>query len=299
MTDPLPLTILGGFLGAGKTTLVNHLLRHAGGRRLAVLVNEFGALPIDEDLIEAEGDDLISISGGCVCCSYGSDLTAALMDLGRMRPRPDHVLLESSGVAIPGAIAATVGLLQDYRLDGIVVLGDAETLRASAADRYMGDTVTRQLDDADLLILNKCDLVAADALAGLRRWVGSHHGALPLIEATRGQVDPTTVLGSYPHATSPAAPSPKTPIESRMLHLPMPVADPRALAETLASPALGLIRAKGFVTDETGQRHLIQIVGRRAECTPAPAPTTAADGIVCLGAPGQADWTALAALETR
>ena len=77
MTVPLPVIILGGYLGAGKTTLVNHLLRHAGGRRIAVLGNEFGELPIDEDLIEAKGDDLISIAGGCICCSFGGDLTAA------------------------------------------------------------------------------------------------------------------------------------------------------------------------------------------------------------------------------
>ena len=167
----LPLTILGGFLGAGKTTLVNHLLRHANGLRLAVLVNEFGELPIDEDLIDAQDDDLISISGGCVCCSYGSDLTRAMMDLAAMDPPPDHVLLEASGVAIPGAIAASVSLLPSYLTDGIIVLADAETLRQNAVDRYMGDTVLRQLDDADLLILNKCDLVERSQLATLRDWI--------------------------------------------------------------------------------------------------------------------------------
>ena len=73
MSEPLPVTIISGYLVAGKTTLVNHLLRTAQGRKLAVMVNEFGALPIDEDLIEAKGDDLISIAGGCVCCSFGTD----------------------------------------------------------------------------------------------------------------------------------------------------------------------------------------------------------------------------------
>ena len=77
----LPITVVGGYLGAGKTTLINHLLRYSEGRRLAILVNEFGELSIDEDLIEAEEAGLISISGGCVCCSFGDDLTGALMDL--------------------------------------------------------------------------------------------------------------------------------------------------------------------------------------------------------------------------
>ena len=139
---PLQVTVVGGYLGAGKTTLVNHLLRNADGLRLAVLVNEFGELPIDADLIEAEDDKIISIAGGCVCCSYGNDLMLALMDLAKMKPRPDHVLLESSGVAIPGSIAASIGLLADFSADGVVILADAETIRKNAADRYVGDTVS-------------------------------------------------------------------------------------------------------------------------------------------------------------
>ena len=81
LTMSVPVTVIGGYLGAGKTTLVNRLLRQANGRRLAVLVNEFGALPIDADLIESQDDNIINIEGGCVCCSYGSDLIAGLRDL--------------------------------------------------------------------------------------------------------------------------------------------------------------------------------------------------------------------------
>jgi len=91
----LPVTVIGGYLGAGKTTLINHLLRTANGMRLAVLVNEFGALSIDEDLIEAEQDDIISIAGGCICCSFGDDLSAALMDICAFKPPPDHILIEA------------------------------------------------------------------------------------------------------------------------------------------------------------------------------------------------------------
>jgi len=81
MRQDIPVIVIGGYLGAGKTTLLNHLLRHADGRKIAILVNEFGDLPIDADLIEAKDDEMIAISGGCICCSFGSDMTAALIKL--------------------------------------------------------------------------------------------------------------------------------------------------------------------------------------------------------------------------
>ena len=103
--------MVGGYLGSGKTTLINQWLRQANGQRLAILVNDFGDLPIDADLIESEDGDVINLSGGCVCCSYGNDLTMALIDLLELSPRPDHVVLEASGVALPGAVAASLGLI--------------------------------------------------------------------------------------------------------------------------------------------------------------------------------------------
>lgn len=299
MTGVLPLTILGGFLGAGKTTLVNHLLRNARGLRLAVLVNEFGALSIDEDLIEAQNDELISIAGGCVCCSYGSDLTSALIDLTRMTPPPDHVLLESSGVAIPGAIAATVGLLQDYRTDGIIVLADAESLRANAADRYMGDTITRQLEDADLLVLNKCDLVDSSTLSDLREWLAARQYETRVLETDHAIVEPSILLNCEHVSRRPAADGLSNPVASTVLSFDQPVSDVLALANTLSSEKFNLLRAKGFVTDENGNRHLVQVVGRRASCSPVDVATACNDGIVCLGLRDKANWSALEMLQQQ
>ena len=118
----LPVTVIGGYLGAGKTTLVNQMLRQAGGVRIAVLVNEFGELPIDEDLIEAQDDDLISIAGGCICSSFGNDLIAALQQIAALQPCPDHIVIEASGVALPAAIANNVTLIKGMQLGGICAL---------------------------------------------------------------------------------------------------------------------------------------------------------------------------------
>lgn len=290
----LPLTILGGYLGSGKTTLVNHLLRNANGLKLAVLVNEFGDLPIDQDLIEAQGDDLISIAGGCVCCSYGNDLTLALIDLANMDPRPDHVILEASGVAIPGAISAAINLLPGYRTDGIVLLADAETIRTTAADRYMGDTVLRQLADADLILLNKCDLVDQGALDQTRSWLTQQKPEALIVETVRAIAPPQVVMDSFLDRPRDALrlhlPD---EFESRTLY-PAPPKTATDLAQVLASESLGLVRAKGFVTVANGTRHLIQVVGRRWQTSPARPKTP--DAIVCLGLDNRTDWNAVEAL---
>lgn len=292
-TEPLPVTVIGGYLGTGKTTLVNHLLRHADGERLAVLVNEFGALPIDADLIEAEDDNMIAIAGGCVCCSYGNDMIMALLDLARMEPRPHRVLLEASGVALPGAIAASIGLLAPYRLDGVLVLADAETVRAKAADPYMGDTIERQLDDADLVVLNKIDLVTETALAGTRAWLAelfpsarqitARHAGLPLaiVLGALQQVDGTRQHSTARHDNQ---------FTTRTFAVDALV-EPHALAEALAEAPLGIARAKGFVPAGDGRTYEIQVVGARATCVPA---TDKPIGLVCIGVTGQLDSAGIA-----
>ena len=186
----LPVLTIGGYLGSGKTTLVNHLLRHADGRRLAILVNEFGDLPIDEDLIEAEGDEMISIAGGCICCSFGNDLMAALRDMTVLEPRPDAVIIESSGVAIPGAIVATLSLLEGVRSDGTIVVVDAETVRKAARDEYIGDTILRQLADAEGVVINKLDLVDCETGDQLSDWLSETAPGAFQLPARFGQVLP-------------------------------------------------------------------------------------------------------------
>jgi len=287
MPEALPVTIIGGYLGAGKTTLVNHLLRTANGRKLAVLVNEFGALPIDEDLIEAQGDDLISIAGGCICCSFGSDLSAALMDLADLDMKPDHVVIECSGVAIPSAIAASVSLLDGFTPNGTVVLLDAETIQEAAVDEYIGDTITRQLSDADLTLINKADLVSAEQLIDLEKWLTALAPKARSLSSEHGRaaIDMVLGLGSNPRESQQMGHADGL-FDSIALPCTKPF-DGQTLANKLVQDALHVTRAKGFFTDTDGTLQALHIVGRRFAITEAPA--NAPLGIVCIGLKGQFD----------
>ncbi len=295
MSGRIPVTVIGGYLGAGKTTLVNHLLRHAGGRRIAVLVNDFGALPIDADLIEAQDGSTLSISGGCVCCSFGSDLVAALQNIAALDPAPGHLLIEASGVALPAAISATASLVAGLANDGIVVLADAETVRERARDRYLGDTIERQLRDAGLILLSKPDLASADTLAETRDWLEQFS---PVIESRRGQVPLDILLGPGVGRSRPAfAGPPAHPDYETVEYADLPALDPERLCAVLTDPASGVLRAKGFVRDRSGAAHLIQTVGRRAEITDAAE--VSPGRLVCIGLRGRLDRKRLAGLRER
>jgi G3E family GTPase len=293
MNASLPVTLISGYLGAGKTTVVNHLLRHANGQRLAILVNEFGALPIDEDLIEAQDDDLISIAGGCICCSFGSDLTGALIELAALDPRPDHVLIEASGVAIPGAIAGAMSLLEGYAPCGVCVLADVSTLPKLIADEYVGDTVERQLNDAGLIVLTKADL-APDAAAQTADWLHAKYPATPMLLVSHGKLEPALLFDAPARvAVHPVGTHADADYESFVYTPPdrIAVAD---VAQALRQSACGIIRAKGFVPDLDGTTALIQMVGKTVDVT-CPQ-TDAQTGIVFIGLKGKLDHGAIKAL---
>ena len=266
----LPITILGGYLGSGKTTLVNHLLRNANGVRLAILVNEFGELPIDADLIEAEDDDIISLSGGCVCCSYGNDLMMALMEMAKMDPSPDHIILEASGVALPGAIENSVSLLDGYRVDGIVVLADAETVKARSKDKYMSDTITRQLEDADLVVLNKCDLVDEVRLTALKDWLSQDYPEAKLLEAVEAKLPRDVILQSFEMRPKEAGKFHEIEGYSTTWETLERGVDPMEYGQDLIEKRPNLVRAKGFVKDLEGAIKTVQIVGKRLAVSDAP-----------------------------
>ena len=220
--NKIPATIVTGFLGAGKTTLVRHVLEHAGGRRIAVIVNEFGSLGIDGETLRACGiegcDDIVELSNGCLCCTVADDFVptmTALLD--RARP-PEHILIETSGLALPKPLLKAFdwpAIRSRVTVDGVVAVVDGPAVaagrfaddpeavarqRAEDAsvehDNPLAEVFEDQLTCADMVVLNKADLMDA---ATLTRVVAEIEAALPravkLVAAREGRVDPAVLLG--------------------------------------------------------------------------------------------------------
>jgi G3E family GTPase len=271
-----PVTVIGGYLGTGKTTLVNRLLRAADGQRLAVLVNDFGTTPIDRDLIVSSNGDTLEISGGCICCSYGSDMMDVLIALPEQRPDIERVVLETSGVALPGMVANAVSLLLPYRIDGIVVMVDVETVRTMANDAYLGDTITRQLAAADLVVANRCDLVDEASLRETLAWLAQESPAARILPATRAEIAPELLLGLRDGAlprlsatlTTPGAADAASLYESLELDVPEDI-DVAELGRRLSAPGTGVLRANGILNDVA-----LHVVGQRFEIDAAPVGAT-------------------------
>jgi G3E family GTPase len=200
----LPLTVIGGFLGAGKTTLLKHLLENADGRRLAVLINDFGALNIDAALIKATGADSIELSNGCVCCSLGDDLVEQLVLLEKNAEKFDHVVIEASGVGDPWKIAQIGMVAGAYRLDSVIVVVDTETIEALITDELTSDTVIRQLAHADILLANKSDLTSQAQRAKITDLLKPYldNDSYQWIECEHGQLEIRLALGDYSLARS-------------------------------------------------------------------------------------------------
>ena len=168
---PVPFTVIGGFLGAGKTTLLNHLLKQSSGIRFAVLVNDFGDLNIDESLISSHEGQTISLVNGCVCCSISNDFNRTMINLVKRIEEFDQVVVEASGVSEPDRIMDIARLDSELSPGGIVVLVDASEVQNRSTDRYISNTVQKQLQTAELLIVNKTDLVSREKLAELEAWL--------------------------------------------------------------------------------------------------------------------------------
>ena len=297
--QPLPVTVLSGYLGAGKTTLVNHLLRHAEGRRIAVAVNEFGSLPIDSDLIEGADGNVLTLAGGCICCTFGSDLVAGLMELAERRETLDHIIIEASGVAMPDAIGQSISLVAGLSLDATVVMVDAETVRGRAAEFYMGDTIHRQLMAADFVVLNKTDLVPVESADAVEAWLKLVAQQAYVVRAEQAAVEAAVLLGSDETRARNGVEAGRSPrvAQASVGHVTAGYAsanlavdhsvDAALLGAALADPRVGLVRAKGFVHDANHGWTTLQLVGTRVTLTPMPsgAERRGAAGMHCAWSP--------------
>ena len=263
----VPLTVIGGFLGAGKTTLVNALLAQAQSRRIAVLVNDFGDLQIDTALIAQRNATTIGLRNGCVCCSLAGGLINALSDALALDPRPDHVVVEASGVSDPRRIAQVARVGAGFSPEATLVVVAADQIETLARDPYVGDTVIAQLAAADLLILNKTDLVDEAGKQQVREWLKPHAPLAMLIEAHHADVPIEIMLGSMSRGHSLLGVDQRdhtARFVTRVFRSAKPISETK-LREVLDQLPRGVLRVKGFVRlDVDPQRlRLVQGVGTR------------------------------------
>ncbi|MDF1775599.1 MAG: GTP-binding protein [Rhizobiaceae bacterium] len=271
MSERIPITLLSGYLGSGKTTIVNHLLRAEKNLRLAVLVNDFGAVNIDADLIRNSDATSVELTNGCVCCSIGDDLGAALSAQRERTPPPDAILLEASGVSEPARIARLVGHWPGFTLDAIIVAADGETVRQRAGDKFVSHLVQSQLQCADIIALTKTDLISSQACLRVQAWLRTASSA-PVVIAPDGAVPPELAFGanSGQRRDGPQPEDSEHPAFATFTWTPSHPVDIARLQVVLGNLHEDIHRVKGQLVDaRTRTPMLVQKVGQRCAITHA------------------------------
>jgi G3E family GTPase len=321
----VPITILTGFLGAGKTTLLNRILTGNHGLRVGVLVNDFGAINIDAELVVGVDNNMISLSNGCVCCQIRDDLIESVDALLARPEGIEYILLEASGVADPGGIFATfsdANLRERIRLDSVICVVDADQVFAHPEYPPLMELKLQQVGFADMLILNKVDLAGPEQVAKVRAWLDQYFNRLRIVETNYCQVPYEILLGVgrfdpvreslNSHAVQHCCTDSSCQDENHghnhdeqdhskvfstwSYETDQPLAL-EALRETLRKLPGSVYRAKGviYITDAPHRRAVLQVVGRRVDISIQEewgqrAPCTR---IVAIGAAGTIDGSLL------
>lgn len=300
----IPVTIITGFLGSGKTTLIRHLLQTANGRRLALMINEFGDVGVDGEILRGCGDDacpednLIELNNGCLCCTVADDFIPSIEKLLALPNAPEHIVIETSGLALPKPLVKAFdwpSVRARLTVDGVIAVVDAaavaagrfaddpEKLAAQRAadpsldhDNPLEEVFEDQLACADLVILNKSDLLSEDEMTALRAEIGSIlPRAVKTVATSEGRIDAGVLLGLAAAAEDDLAGRPShhdaedehdhDDFESFVVEVP-PVADAESFIARLAALAEehDVLRMKGFLpVVNKPMRLLVQGVGAR------------------------------------
>ena len=265
----IPLTLISGYLGTGKTTLINNLLRTTK-KKIALLVNDFGDVNIDESLIEARTESVLNIAGGCVCCSYGNELIETLESMNSNEILPDHIVLEASGIALPSKIIQTISLMDFLSFHGTVLLTDASRLTSQLNDVYISDTISLQIEQHDLLVLNKTDLLSEDELSDCIDTVSKRFEIRKFLKTVNAHIEEKDMLLDFD--PSERDKSDKIKLEKKQEHgfisstiKPTGTINTDALSMLLQDPIYNIERAKGFFKNKTGEACTIQYDGLTLE----------------------------------
>lgn len=256
----LPMTVIGGYLGAGKTTLINRLLSEPHGLRLMVLVNDFGAINIDAALLQSADEDTLTLTNGCVCCTMGSDLFMAIGDVLDRRPRPDHLIIEASGIANPAKIAGAAVTEPELRYGGIVTVVDALGYPELSGDPQIGQQLRDQVACADLVLVSKASTMPDRLALSLS---ASSHGAR-VFSCDAAQVG--SLLLSIPKSSGPH----QAPLRAHPDYVHWHITGDVLLSRQMLDKILldrpeGLFRVKGFIKGPNGSGWLVQAVGRQLD----------------------------------
>jgi G3E family GTPase len=276
---PVPVTIIGGFLGAGKTSLLNHILTNSSGRRVAVLVNDFGDINIDAKLIVSIEGETVSLANGCICCTIRDDLLTEVLRVLGTEPRPEYIVIETSGVSKPVAVAetflnpSTQGLVD---VQNMITVVDAELVVDDTAG--FGDIAFDQINVADMVVINKTDLVSKQQVADLTKRIEQIVPGARIWETTYGIVPlelifhegAGTAMESFrDRSTATTGDEQKSAIDEHNFHTWTFRSDERwsfdALERAMGNLPREIYRAKGIVQLDldTGDYGILQMAGRR------------------------------------